>query len=189
MSQIREIVDQYLDYFPGDKNNLVQLTQQLITGEDIFSRRNFRGHIVANSLIIHHQHVLTVFHNTLQMYLQPGGHVDQSDQTVLAAALRETKEETGLSDLKLFDWHTQTNLPIFIESHFIPANTKKQENQHYHHDFMYAFSIDSPVVHLQLQEVSDFAWVSIDIVLHSSPDSFLSKSLNRMLELKLIKIS
>ena len=42
-----------------------------------------------------------LYHNDLKMYLYPGGHVDDNDNSILSAAEREVKEETGLVDFKL----------------------------------------------------------------------------------------
>ena len=187
MKKTIETIERYFDYFPKDKEKLIILSEQICKENNIFNRKNFTGHIVANSLIIHNNKVLTIFHNLLKMYIQPGGHVDENDNSVLDAALREAEEETGINDLVLFEWHKQTQIPIFIESHLIPENLKKQEKQHYHHDFMYVFKTNIKDVNLQTSEVSDFSWVDIETVLKNNPDSFISKSLKRMIEFELIK--
>lgn len=41
-------------------------------------------------------HVAMVFHTKAKLWLQPGGHFEDQDQTVTGAALREIREETGL---------------------------------------------------------------------------------------------
>lgn len=187
MKKTIEIIERYFDFFPKDKEKLTILSEQIYRENNIFNRKNFTGHIVANSLIIHNNKVLTIFHNSLKMYIQPGGHVDENDSSVLDAALREAEEETGINDLVLFEWHKQTQIPIFIESHLIPENLKKQEKQHYHHDFMYVFKTNIKDVNLQISEVSDFSWIDIETVLKNNPDSFISKSLKRMIEFELIK--
>lgn len=186
MKKTKEIIKKYFEHFPQDGKDLIFLKKQIHEENNIFNRKNFTGHIVANSLIIHNNKVLTIFHNFLQMYIQPGGHVDEDDTSVLQASLREAKEEAGIDDLVLYDWHTETEIPILIESHLIPENAKKQEKQHYHHDFMYVFKTQTEDINLQVNEVSNFSWIDIKTVLKSNPDSFISKSLKRMIELKLI---
>ena len=186
MKKTKEIIKKYFEYFPQDRKDLILLEKQIHEENNIFNRKNFTGHIVANSLIIHNNKVLTIFHNFLQMYIQPGGHVDENDMSVLQASLREAKEETGINDLVLYDWHRETEIPIFIESHLIPENAKKQEKQHYHHDFMYVFKTQTKDINLQVNEVSNFSWIDIEIVLENNPDSFIAKSLKRMADLKLI---
>jgi len=182
-----KIIEKYLQKFPEDKRNLKLLERQIEEEKDFFDRKNFTGHIVANALILHRYKVLTIFHNKLQMYIQPGGHVDAIDTSIIQATIREVEEETGLKNLVLDDFHRKTGIPIFIESHLIPENIKKQEKKHYHHDFMYIFLTEANKVYLQLEEVSDFKWVSIMDILKKSPQSFIGKSLKRMIKLDIIK--
>lgn len=99
-----KIIKKYFDKFPEDKNNLAILTKQIKETKNLFNRKNFIGHIVANALIINKDRVLTIFHNKLKMYIQPGGHVDDTDESVLDATIREVREETGLKDLLLENW-------------------------------------------------------------------------------------
>ncbi len=49
----------------------------------------------ASAFLIHQQQVLLIKHKKLQMWLGPGGHIDQDELPHLAAA-REFLEETGL---------------------------------------------------------------------------------------------
>ncbi|MGH3689692.1 MAG: NUDIX hydrolase [Microbacterium sp.] len=42
------------------------------------------------------QHTLLVFHRKGQFWVQPGGHVEDSDDSVVGGALRELREETGV---------------------------------------------------------------------------------------------
>jgi 8-oxo-dGTP pyrophosphatase MutT (NUDIX family) len=179
------IIDQYLEKFPEDNIIVKSLQSQLIQEQeaDIFNRKNFYGHIVANALVIHHDQVLTLFHNQLQMHLQPGGHIEETDISIISAAMREAQEETGLSDLRLHNWHTQNKIPILIEPHLIPKNEKKMEEQHYHYDFMYIFQTDTNQILLQESEVSQFKWTFIKDVLDSPNPSFIQKSLQRMMQL------
>ena len=186
MQETIKIINKYLATFPEDKKDLQLLKKQTTEEADLFNRKNFTGHVVANALILSGDEVLTIFHNKLQMYIQPGGHVSESDNSVIEATIREVEEETGIKNLALDPWHENTGLPIFIESHLIPENINKQEDEHYHHDFMYIFKIRNKDVSLQLEEVSDFVWVSIDDVLKNNPESFIGKSLKRMIDLGIL---
>ncbi|PID35023.1 MAG: hypothetical protein CR971_00220, partial [candidate division SR1 bacterium] len=185
-SETIKIINTYWKKFPEDRDNLKLLEQQIEQKKNIFDRKNFTGHIVANALILNKDKVLTVFHNFLNMYLQPGGHVEESDHSIVQAARREAEEETGLNTLKFHHRHEENGIPLFIESHLIPENTKKNEQQHYHHDFMYIFQTEETNIDLQTEEVSDFSRVSIETIVKQNPDSYIAKSLKKMITLNIL---
>lgn len=188
MKNIHDITKKYFTLFPQDKENLIAFVEQLSQDTNLFDRKNFKGHVVANALVLNSQHeVLTVFHNKLQMYLQPGGHIDLADISILNASIRELVEETGISDVIVDEWHNISGIPIFIESHLIPENKKKNEEAHYHHDFMYIFKTNNTDIHLQLDEISDFKWIPISTVLTENPESFIGKAIQKMINMKINK--
>jgi 8-oxo-dGTP pyrophosphatase MutT (NUDIX family) len=43
--------------------------------------------------------VLLIHHAKLGLWLQPGGHVEPGDETIMGAARREILEETGVADI------------------------------------------------------------------------------------------
>lgn len=132
---------------------------QLEDGENLADHTNYRGHMTASGLVVYKNKVLLIFHNQLKMWLQPGGHLEPEDLSLVAASEREIEEETGLK-VKLADWHIKNNLPIMVDTHPIPAH--KNRPAHFHHDFRYIFSPEDDKVELQLEEVEDYAWVDIE---------------------------
>ncbi len=67
------------------------------------ARANVPGHITASVVILNEArtHVVLTHHPRVGEWLQLGGHCEDSDTTVPAAALREGHEESGLADLVL----------------------------------------------------------------------------------------
>jgi 8-oxo-dGTP pyrophosphatase MutT (NUDIX family) len=176
------IINEYFNNFPQDRDNLLILQNQLKVPQNIFDRDNNMGHIVANALIINKDEVLLIFHNKLKKFIQPGGHVDPSDKSIIDATIREIKEETGLKNIMLDPWHKENKIPIFIETHQMPES--KKEEKHLHHDFIYVFHTDTKKIELQISEVSDFKWEKINNILEKNPNSFVGKSLKRVNEIR-----
>jgi 8-oxo-dGTP pyrophosphatase MutT (NUDIX family) len=120
-----------------------------------FYRDHFPGHITASAWITNPSstHVLLTHHAKLDRWLQPGGHAD-GEENVLGVALREGREETGLSSLRI---RSQSILDIDI--HTIPA--RKEFPKHDHYDVRFLFEADSNEKLVVTEESRDLAWVLI----------------------------
>ncbi|MEZ4608522.1 MAG: NUDIX domain-containing protein [Deinococcales bacterium] len=90
------------------------------------------GHITASAWLVNQQgsHVLLTHHKRLNIWVQLGGHIDD-DEEVLAAALREAQEESGILEIyplssEIFD----------LDIHLIPERKKGNiiEAAHHHYD-------------------------------------------------------
>lgn len=154
----------YLLRYPEEAARLTELQMQFDEDRgDLFSRANMRGHITTSAFVLDPglQQILMIHHGTLKRWLQPGGHCEPG-QSLWASAVREAMEETGVAALSA---HPQfgTALPLDIDSHAIPANPRKGEGAHWHHD--YAYLMIAPLdaaLRPQLDEVSGVAWRRLD---------------------------
>lgn len=59
------------------------------------------GHITASTMVVRDAEVLLTLHPRLGRWVQLGGHCEESDTDILAAALREATEESGIEGLRL----------------------------------------------------------------------------------------
>ena len=73
-----------------------------------------------------------MYHHRLNRWLLPGGHVEESDDSLALAAAREAHEET----LVRIDFD-RGSLLAGIDVHGIPP--KKKEPFHLHHDLIFLF--------------------------------------------------
>jgi 8-oxo-dGTP pyrophosphatase MutT (NUDIX family) len=108
----------------------LQLTQDLLADCDRpFDRVNMPGHVTASAFVVTTppQHVLLIRHPTLHRWLQPGGHIEMGDGSVLQAAVREVREETGLTDLLSPLGET----PLDVQIQDIPATPSMPAHQHH----------------------------------------------------------
>jgi len=63
--------------------------------DDPLSQESYPVHITGSGIVVGPRGVVLLKHKRLGFWLQPGGHVDP-DESPWAAALRESREETGL---------------------------------------------------------------------------------------------
>ncbi len=91
-----------------------------------FSRTQWPAHFTASAVVVDpgFERVVLVHHAKLLRWLQPGGHVEPGDASIVEAALREAKEETGL------DVDFRAREPLDVDVHVIPARKTEPEHQH-----------------------------------------------------------
>jgi 8-oxo-dGTP pyrophosphatase MutT (NUDIX family) len=147
---MKTVPARYLEVFPDEKERLRLLQdflRDITDPKQFFHRKNFAGHITASGFVLSpdHKKLALVKHKFLNRYLQPGGHVEETDATVLAAAQREILEETDIQSCRHLPFHSDPLLPIDIDTHEIPANPKKNEPKHLHHDFRFVFCAETDV--------------------------------------------
>jgi 8-oxo-dGTP pyrophosphatase MutT (NUDIX family) len=66
-------------------------------------REHEPGHLTASALVLDESgaNVLLTLHPRVGRWIQLGGHCEESDETVLDAALREATEESGIAGLRV----------------------------------------------------------------------------------------
>jgi len=136
---------------------------QLERGEQLFDRHNYTGHICGAGIVLSpdRTRILLVHHKLYDRWQQPGGHAEATDPTPLAAAWRETTEETAV-ELREVLRVNGIAIPIHIGVHPVPENVKKQEAAHIHYDFRYVFVAGSEELRVRLQEAHTTIWMLLD---------------------------
>ncbi len=159
---------EYLTVFPNENKRQEPFESFLDRNlsEALYTRKNFDGHITASAFILDSalENMLLIHHKFLDKWLQPGGHVDATDESIMAAAYREMEEETGITaeEVQLHQLDSYKG-PFDIDSHAIPANDKKSEAGHVHHDFRYLFSYTGEKnIVIDKNESLAFRWFSLE---------------------------
>ena len=164
---ILETLEKYKKYFKNEEKRFELLEKQLQDNENLWTRKNFNWHLTASDYIFDKsmQNFVVIHNINLDKWLVPGWHWEEWDWEMQNTAKREAMEETWLSQWKLCSWHNQNEMiPIDIDTHYIPENKKKDERQHFHHDFRYIFIYDWDFseINIETQEIKWFQILNIN---------------------------
>jgi 8-oxo-dGTP pyrophosphatase MutT (NUDIX family) len=156
--------------------SLVRILRFLQEPADPFARANPKGHITASAVIARPDasQYLLVHHRKLSRRLQPGGHTERSDASAFDAALREAREETGISRFE-----APLGRTIFdVDVHAIPPHEK--DPAHSHFDVRYLLtSTEDAHEHTASAEDPDrpMRWVSLEEARALNVDPSLARAL------------
>jgi 8-oxo-dGTP pyrophosphatase MutT (NUDIX family) len=141
-----------------------------------FSRTQWPAHFTGSALILDSQEkrVCLLFHKKLQRWLQPGGHSDDGDEGRMAAtALREAREETGLS----VELHHAAPQPFDVDIHTIPA--RKDEPTHQHLDVRFLMRAPEAALTLNAEESETLRWFTFDEALALMDEAPMQRMLTK----------
>lgn len=142
LSYLSRAVANYEAMYPLESLALRHIKAQLRADkESIFNRSNMRGHVTASAIVLNEDgsELLLIEHPIFKRWVQPGGHVDPDGCSILATAIREVLEETGLVvdvDERLVNAAGDIEI-LDIDTHFIDVSPKRGEDFHYHHDLIF----------------------------------------------------
>lgn len=123
-----------------------------------WQRQNMDGHFVGSVFVVTHdyQKIALLKHKKLQLWLQPGGHVNDQDLTIFDTAKRECLEELGLSSDDIF---TYTSKIFDLDLHMIPAINDLPA--HWHLDVRYLLRTTKQELK-NSNESEEVAWFDLD---------------------------
>jgi 8-oxo-dGTP pyrophosphatase MutT (NUDIX family) len=134
-----DALDRYRPADAAEETDVARVRALLATDGDVWSRTT-PLHVTGSALIVHPPsgRVLLRWHARQEAWLQVGGHGDPGETDPLAVALREGREETGLSDLR--PWPDRRLLHIAV----VPVPARGDEPAHEHADLRIGLATDRP---------------------------------------------
>jgi ADP-ribose pyrophosphatase YjhB (NUDIX family) len=134
-----------------------------------WQRSTVDGHVTASAWVLNsaRTHALLLHHAKLNRWLQPGGHLDDTDASPAHGALREAVEESGIATLSF------VNAALFdVDVHPIPE--RKTEPAHVHYDVRYLIMANDTSVIIS-DESLGAQWMSLSEIVASHLDESITR--------------
>jgi 8-oxo-dGTP pyrophosphatase MutT (NUDIX family) len=145
---------------------------------DCLLRTCLEGHLTGSAWIVSpdRRRTLLTHHGKLGKWLQLGGHAD-GDPDLLAVALREAREESGLSRI------AAVNTRLFdVDRHWI--GNRGAEPGHWHHDMRFMIEAD-PAESLTISsESKNLSWVDVGSVVTLNSEESMARMVRKTLALR-----
>ncbi len=155
----RELLNKLERYLPADpveQESLARIMAFVTSQPLCFERSLAVGHITGSAWLIDENAgaALLTHHRKLNRWLQLGGHCD-GDPDVLAVALREAQEESGITNIE------PVTTEIFdVDVHPIPARGDVPAHDHY--DIRFLLRVTGDTTFSVSGESHDLAWLKPD---------------------------
>ena len=98
---LEEALERYLPWNEQEERDRAEILRRLRSGEELYGRDNASAHLTASAWVVSpdRTQVLMAYHNLYDSWSWLGGHAD-GDRDLLAVALREVREESGLAEVR-----------------------------------------------------------------------------------------
>ena len=169
MNELRERIVNYVPYDEQEESDKEYILKFIDTFDDVLTRKNIFGHFCSSAFVVNKNRskVLMIYHNIYNSWSWLGGHAD-GETDLLAVAIREVKEEAGISDVR------PVSEEIFsLESLTVDGHVKKGRyvSSHLHLNVTYLLEADSEEqVSVKADENSGVAWFTPEAALKKSTE-------------------
>jgi len=140
---------------------------------DCFLRSQLSGHVTGSAWVVDpgRTRTLLTHHQKLGLWLQLGGHAD-GDPDILAVALREAREESGLRGVRA------VSPAIYdVDRHWIPE--RKTEPAHWHYDLRFLLEADPAEPLTRSEESKELAWVELGRIAALNPEESMARMVRK----------
>jgi len=181
------ILDEIVEYVPY--NTQEELDKKIIidflkNNKDGFYRENLLAHMTASAWVLNKKHdkLLMAYHNIYDSWSWLGGHCD-GDEDCLNVAIKEVKEEAGISDVKAISEKIFSLEVLAVDSHYKKG---KYVPTHLHLNLTYLLEADDKQeLTIKDDENSNVAWFEINEAVKQSNEKWFRDNIYSKLNNKL----
>lgn len=183
-TELLENIRKYTPFNEQEERDKQQIIEWIENNEDAFLRTNCAAHMTASAWVVNKDRtkVLMVYHNIYNSWSWTGGHAD-GETDLLAVAIREVKEETGVQNVKPVSEEIFSLESLTVDGH---VKNGKYVSSHLHYNITYLLEADmNEEVSIKADENSGVAWFDNNIALSKSTEPWFVEHIYKKLINKL----
>jgi ADP-ribose pyrophosphatase YjhB (NUDIX family) len=181
------IIKNYVPYNEQEVKDQQTILRFIEQNSDVLYRTNEIAHITSSAIVVNESmtKVLFAFHNIYQSWSWVGGHND-GEENCLHVALSETKEETGIKNVR--PWSDEIFMidTVYVHNHIKKTNYVPD---HLHLNITYLLIADeTDELSIKQDENSGVKWFDIpDVLNHVNEErmwSIYQKAFNKIMQIR-----
>ena len=181
---MREEIEAYRPCNEQEARDKAVILDFLDQHEDAYLRTNLLAHMTASAWVVNpaHSRVLMVYHKLYDSWSWTGGHAD-GEEDLLAVALREVREETGVHNVRPVSEEIYSLEVLTVDGHekrgeYVPS--------HLHLNVTYLLEADEhDALTVCEEENSGVRWFTLEDALKASTEPWFVERIYRKLNDKL----
>ena len=181
LEELKEKIENYKPYNEQEKQDKKVMLDYINNFDNILTRENEFGHFTASSWVVNNQRtkVLMIYHNIYNSWTWTGGHAD-GEHDLLGTAVRELKEETGVTNVKVLKPDIFSLENICVNGH---VKRGKYVSSHVHLNLTYLLEVDEKeTLQIKEDENSGVRWIPIEDIDKYSTEPWMVEKVYKKLK-------
>lgn len=184
-----ELLEQLQRFEPQNEQearDCAEIISLLENEQDLYTRENPYYHLTASAWVVNKERnkVLMAYHNLYDSWAWLGGHAD-GDRNLLHTAIREVKEESGLTNVNAISEDIYSVEILTVSGH---EKKGKYVSSHLHLNVTYLLEADDcESLHNKPDENSDVAWFTMEDAVKASNEEWFKQRIYSKLNNKLLR--
>lgn len=184
MELLRQQLIAYRPWNEQEERDREELLRRLDSHEDLYTRANTAAHFTASAWVVSpdRKQVLMAYHRLYDSWAWLGGHAD-GDHDLLAVALREVREESGLTKIRAVSPDIYSLEILTVDGH---EKHGKYVSSHLHLNVTFLVEADpAEAVRCKPDENSRVGWFTPEGAVEASSEPWFRQRVYRKLNEKL----
>ena len=182
--ELLEQIRAFQPWNPQEERDRAELLRRLGSGEALYTRDNASAHLTASAWVVSpdRRQVLMAYHNLYGSWAWLGGHAD-GERDLLAVALREVREESGLVNVRPVSPEIYSLEILTVDGH---EKRGVYVSSHLHLNVTYLLEADpADPVRRKPDENSAVGWFGLEEAAAASTEPWFRERIYKKLNAKL----